>query len=395
MTDDLLERLLREGESSSLDYKRDQYRFTDDKEKSELLKDILAFANAWRHADAYILIGVEELKGSCSVVHGIAEHFDDSTLQQFVNSKTNQSINFSYSTFSTEGKKIGVIEIPQQNRPVHTTHDFGKVKKDAVYFRQGTSTAVATPVEISKMGLPIEFEKAIAKSSEPKTEQVDLRLGLDSNGLYVGVYNRGEIEVCIKHIEIVREKVDPFLQEPFNKSSASLRLIARTEMPVADGKGSVVKVALGDAKADIRPRREVEFSLTRMPAALLRHFLAEPADSVRLSVSGFRGEITSVGSERIVPLLRSVLMMYEAMEEAETPKVQVVNFYPDAVGDSSLAGSIRVVTKQERDGHLSTRVEKGGGEISLTKEEAMALVDELGAGRVIGSLRDYQWRIDS
>ena len=45
----LFERLLHEDESTTLDFKRDQYRFTKatEQEKSELLKDILGFANAW------------------------------------------------------------------------------------------------------------------------------------------------------------------------------------------------------------------------------------------------------------------------------------------------------------------------------------------------------------
>jgi hypothetical protein len=55
----LFEKLLKEPESQTLDFKVDQYSFkgaTDD-EKSELLKDILAFVNVWRETDAYILIG--------------------------------------------------------------------------------------------------------------------------------------------------------------------------------------------------------------------------------------------------------------------------------------------------------------------------------------------------
>ena len=44
----LLERLLHEEEGSALDFKQDQYAFegTDKDVKGELLKDILAFANA-------------------------------------------------------------------------------------------------------------------------------------------------------------------------------------------------------------------------------------------------------------------------------------------------------------------------------------------------------------
>jgi len=65
MTDELFERLLYEEESVTVDFKREQYPFakaTDD-EKAELLKDILGFSNAWRRSEAYILIGVEDIRG--------------------------------------------------------------------------------------------------------------------------------------------------------------------------------------------------------------------------------------------------------------------------------------------------------------------------------------------
>ena len=65
-----MEKLLNEDESSALDFKRDQYPFekASDEQKSEFLKDILAFANAWRRTDAYILVGVEDVKGGRSNV---------------------------------------------------------------------------------------------------------------------------------------------------------------------------------------------------------------------------------------------------------------------------------------------------------------------------------------
>lgn len=64
----LIDELIYEEESATLDFKSKQYLFdgANDYEKSELLKDILAFANAWRRTDAYILIGIEEVKGEKS-----------------------------------------------------------------------------------------------------------------------------------------------------------------------------------------------------------------------------------------------------------------------------------------------------------------------------------------
>jgi predicted HTH transcriptional regulator len=70
----LFERLLYEKESPTLDFKKEQYRFVKatDEEKSELLKDIIGFANAWRRRDAFILIGVENVLGGRKSVSGIA-----------------------------------------------------------------------------------------------------------------------------------------------------------------------------------------------------------------------------------------------------------------------------------------------------------------------------------
>lgn len=175
MNEVLMEQLLHEGESSSLDYKRDQYPFaaaTDD-EKSELLKDILTFANGWRHAEAYILIGVEEVVGGRSTVVGVGHHIPENNLQQFVNSKTHRRVTFSYRAYPFEGKQVGVITIPQQDRPIYLTKNYGKLQKHLVYYRQGTTTAIATPDDIARMGTPVEIRELLGENlKEAKKDQV-------------------------------------------------------------------------------------------------------------------------------------------------------------------------------------------------------------------------------
>jgi predicted HTH transcriptional regulator len=81
ITPDLMEKLLHEEESSSLDFKRDQYPFNgaSDAEKGELLKDILAIANSWRRTTGYILVGVQEVKGGRSDVMGVSGHLADNS----------------------------------------------------------------------------------------------------------------------------------------------------------------------------------------------------------------------------------------------------------------------------------------------------------------------------
>src|SRR3989339_1166840 len=92
-----IEELCLKGESVTLDYKVEQYKFNGNKDdKSELLKDVLSFANAWREEKGYILIGISENNGQGEIV-GIQSDdiIDDANIQQFINSKTNKHIPFS------------------------------------------------------------------------------------------------------------------------------------------------------------------------------------------------------------------------------------------------------------------------------------------------------------
>lgn len=151
----LFEQLLNEDESATVDFKRDQYAFqgASDHQKSELLKDILAFANAYRRADAYILIGVDDVKGGQGKVVGVTIDLDDAQLQQFVNSKTNRALAFAYEVFVFEGARVGIIHVPLQERPLYLEQDYGKLRKHVVYVRRGSSTSEATPDEVHKMGM--------------------------------------------------------------------------------------------------------------------------------------------------------------------------------------------------------------------------------------------------
>ena len=152
----LIDQLLHEEESTSVDFKRKQYKFegATKEEKSEILKDILAFANAFRRTDAFILLGVEEVRGGKCKVVGVDLQLDDAKLQQFINSKAQRPITFSYREATYEGRDIGIVHIPIQSRPIYAKFDYGKVQRGIVYLRRGSSTDVATPEEVVQMGAP-------------------------------------------------------------------------------------------------------------------------------------------------------------------------------------------------------------------------------------------------
>lgn len=158
----LIQELLYRGEGGTLDYKVKQYPFSgaEDAQKAELLKDILAFANTWRTETAYILVGVKNDTGE---LVNLDVDIDDSRLQEFVNSKTNHPVIFSYRSVQYDGIKLGLYTIPVQDRPVYVRKQFGRVMHNTVYVRRGSATVIADPSEIAKMG---------AAASQAKVEEV-------------------------------------------------------------------------------------------------------------------------------------------------------------------------------------------------------------------------------
>ena len=154
VTKDLVERLLWEEEGTTLDFKAAQYPFAGatERERSELLKDMLAFANAHRREDAFILMGVREVKGGRSQVVGIDQQLEDAHLQQFIKGRVQRPIVFSYTAMEYDGLAIAILRIAKQKRPFYAVTDFGVVRKEAVYVRRGSSTDIASPDEIAAMG---------------------------------------------------------------------------------------------------------------------------------------------------------------------------------------------------------------------------------------------------
>ena len=161
----LIETLLNMSEGATLDFKRDQYRFSGatEEQKGELVKDVIAFANAWKTTDAYIVIGADENPGGRATVVGVTSHLDDADVQQLVNSKTNRPVHFEYVPVTFDGLQLGVLRVKaEQQRPIFLAKPFGKLKPDVVYARRGSSTAVADPDEIARMGA-----SAVSMAQEP------------------------------------------------------------------------------------------------------------------------------------------------------------------------------------------------------------------------------------
>lgn len=186
ISDVLLEDLRYRGEGTDLDFKADRYPFAkaSDDEKSELLKDILALANASREGTAYILIGFKEKPPYPAEVIGLPAEgaVDDSRIQQFVNTKLESNLNFRYEERMFDGKHVAVVAIPKQRRPFYLKKDFGPLKANVVYVRRGSSTDIASPREIAMMG---------ASNEARGDAQVRLLLKTESNEVFPDHFTRG------------------------------------------------------------------------------------------------------------------------------------------------------------------------------------------------------------
>jgi Putative DNA-binding domain len=150
----LFEIFIRKSEGDTLDFK-EQYPFVGESDdvKGELLKDVLAFANAWKETDAYILVGVKEKDRRADGLVGVSTHLVDNDLQEFVNKKTNRPVTFSVEALNFGGIELDAIRIDQsQSRPIFLTKNFGKLRSGVVYIRRGSSTDFADPNEIAEMG---------------------------------------------------------------------------------------------------------------------------------------------------------------------------------------------------------------------------------------------------
>ena len=263
MNSELFEQLLYEDEGVTLDFKVGQYAFAgaDAQQKSELLKDILGFVNAWRRAEAYILIGVREIRGGRSEVVGIAagEHLDDHSLQQFVNSKTNRPVRLSYEAFCFEGKQIGVVRIEEQERPVWLTSDYGKLKKDAVYVRLGSSTDPNRPATLDEITKMME-------ASKPQAAMLEVQFAHVEKDVAIGT----AIQIKEPFVEFPPEDEIPSLRPPQSHLPPQFAAIASFSQETLNPDYYRKAAVFAHHQCNFRPIRFVIANCSEVPAEDVR-----------------------------------------------------------------------------------------------------------------------------
>lgn len=259
ITDELLDQLRYRGEGAGLDFKQSQYRFAKagDHEKAELLKDIVAMANAHRDGSGYILIGFQECNPEPARVVGISagDHIDDAALQEFVHSKVEPVLSFRYDELIFEGQHVAAITVPKQSRPFALTRDYGPLRKRVVYVRRGSSTGEASMTEVAQM-----VRADLGASGKP-----DLALRIEDEGNHPLVeeyalaffefdefpdYWESETYFVNDHIRISRPTMR-FVNREFYRESAEYLAATRSKITVRLSLVNQSTFSLSEAKLEI------------------------------------------------------------------------------------------------------------------------------------------------
>ena len=126
-------------EQAIFDWKVDFTIPNTDENRGEIIKDIVAIANAAALSYGFIIYGVDPRKPDPIV--GISNTYDDAKLQQLLEGKVEPPIEFVYYEVSFGPKNVGVIQIrPAMKRPHIITTDIGKIRNGQIVIRRGSST---------------------------------------------------------------------------------------------------------------------------------------------------------------------------------------------------------------------------------------------------------------
>ena len=134
---ELIDLIHYENEKTGLDFKAVIYKAD---KFDDLLKDIMAMANASLEEDRYIVVGVKHHPNSERVFLGVEEFIDDATYYQLVHSNIEPDIHFEYLHVEVADKKVGVFRIFNcDNQPYLMKKDTKNLRRGDGFIRKGTS----------------------------------------------------------------------------------------------------------------------------------------------------------------------------------------------------------------------------------------------------------------
>ncbi len=148
MLDDIIKY---ENEHTGLDFKAIQYK----KEKhSELLKDIVAMANADIQGERLVIVGIKHKPNGEKEFLPIQtdEFIDVSTYQQLIHENIEPELSISYEPYNYEGNLLGILKLQGCiEQPYMLKKDYGKLKRGDCFIRKGTIQMNVTRFDLERI----------------------------------------------------------------------------------------------------------------------------------------------------------------------------------------------------------------------------------------------------
>lgn len=187
MTVEEFEILLRQDESSTLDFKRMNYTLgrNNERDDAKLVKDVIAFTNTIRDKSAYIIIGVE-LCSNQKVLHGLDQNYDEAQLQDKVKDKVSPKPIFKYYTIEYQNKRFGIFEFPlhRYERPILPLFNMKGLDAGKVYFRRGSSNSEASHIEAIEINSWITNVMRLTDKNQIRNEIIQLISAVSETEFY-------------------------------------------------------------------------------------------------------------------------------------------------------------------------------------------------------------------
>ena len=140
-----------ENESTSVEFKAVQYEKAS---FAELIKDIMAMANATIEGPKYIIVGVKNIPSGTNKLLGIptTEFVDSATYQQLIRANIEPDVSFEYLPVHVEEKLFGVFRISATpDKPYMMRKDYQPHQKGDAFIRKGDHVARVTRSDIELM----------------------------------------------------------------------------------------------------------------------------------------------------------------------------------------------------------------------------------------------------
>lgn len=198
-----------DAEHTGLDFKRTQYVSA---KHDDVLKDVMALANAEVDGDRYIIIGVEPRAGGPNRVVGVptGQVVDDAVYQQLVHENIEPDIGFAYETHDIGGQLVCMFRIFDcRERPYVMKKDYGNtLRRGDGWIRKGSHQLRLMREDLERIyaarqqqagPLELTFEKSASTHLDVRvTDPADL---LPSD----------RAETTIKEILAERARLEPLL----------------------------------------------------------------------------------------------------------------------------------------------------------------------------------------